>query len=242
MLVMATRQTNTGMEAAFFLFPLSQAPVTSANALSTMVPTLHAVRPDPIQPSALGTTIVSSASHAPVPGQAPSLSPNIVALLKPFRPLFRPASRQPRHKPSQGGSIAIPASITSLGSLTSSLLAAGTSFPSGQAASVTPQDRPAPIVVPSFVSTFAYTCARFVIGAFLEQRFAHCSDFTQCRPSSQFYYWRCSGSTLCCWPKILADSSNIGVSDCLPEPQLLLDGCLVLTTIPKKNSVGVLMT
>ena len=155
MLVTATRQTNTSMEAACFPFPLSQAPVTSANAVSTMAPTLHAVRPDPIQASASGTTLVSSASHAPVTGQASSLSPDILALITQTVQAAFQAREQAAQTPISVGSIAIPASSTSLGSLTSSLLAAGTGFPSGQAASATPQGRPAPIVVPSFVSTFA---------------------------------------------------------------------------------------
>ena len=155
MLVMATRQTNTSMEAACFPFPLSQAPVTSANAVSAMAPTLHAVRLDPITPSASGTTLVSSASHAPVAGQASSLSTDIVALITQTVQAAFQAREQAAQTPISVGSIAIPASSTSLGSLTSSLLAAGTGFPSGQAASATPQGRPAPIVVPSFVSTFA---------------------------------------------------------------------------------------
>ena len=183
---MATRQTNTSMEAALFSLPHSQAFVTGANVVSTTAPTLHVVRSDPVQPSASETVVVSSASHAPVTGQASSLSPDIVALISQTVQAALQARDQAAQTPAiSASSVALPASSTSLGSLTSSFLAAGTGFPSGQAASAPPQGRPAPIVVPSCLHFCdAYTCARFVVGAFFEQRFARYSDLTHCRPSS----------------------------------------------------------
>ena len=153
---MATRQTNTSMEAALFSLPHSQAFVTGANLVSTTAPTLHMVRSDPVQPSASETVVDLSASHAPVTGQASSLLPDIVALISQTVQAALQARDQAAQTPAISASaVPLPASSTSLGSLTSSFLAAGTGFPSGQAASASPQGRPAPIVVPSFVSTFA---------------------------------------------------------------------------------------
>ena len=253
---MATRQTNTSMEAALFSLPHSQAFVTGANVVSTTAPTLHVVRSDPVQPSASETVVVSSASPAPVTGQASSLSPDIVALISQTVQAALQARDQAAQTPAiSASSVALPASSTSLGSLTSSFLAAGTGFPSGQAASASPQGRPAPIVVPSFVSTFAtpipalasssarslssvslatpisLTAAQVpssISGVVAEQPFVVGPGFSPI--PAKFVSQIVSGKYVDL-SELLA--ANLVRSD--PEPQLLLDGRLVLTTPPKKQ-------
>ena len=134
-------------------------------------------------------------------------------------------------------------------------MAAGTGFSSGQAASATPQGRPAPIVVPSFISTFATP-----IPALASSSARSLSSVSLAAPISLN-----AAQVPSAIPGVVADqpffvgpgfspipaklvsqivcgkyvdlsellAANLMHSD--PEPQLLLDGRLVLTTPPKKQ-------
>ena len=110
----------------------------------------------------------------------------------------------------------VPSSIP--GVVADQLFVVGPGFPSRQAASTTPQGRPAPIVVPSFVSTFAMPIPALASSLAHSLRSVLLAapislNAAQVPSSIPGGY----GSTVCCWPRILADSGKIGVSDRLRQ-------------------------
>ena len=150
---MTARQTNNSLAAALSSIEVSAAPVASAASSGTSSVASSQpgesvdVSPPLVNPVVLANPL-STASSA-------SLSPELVSIInQAVQAAVQASQRQPEP------AIAAPASCSgvtsppsSLGSLASSFLAAGTGFQPSSSSSSTP-GRPIPFVVPTFVSTF----------------------------------------------------------------------------------------
>ena len=191
-------------------------------------------------------------------GSVTTLSPAIVALVTQTMQAALQA-----HASSSAAGLTLPSSNApstsssppSLGSVAASLCDSGTGFQSGQATSATSQGRPVPFVVPSFVLTFAApqltlvsSMARSLSGVSTGTSRVNDAVSVPSQTSSilteQLFV---VGPGFSAVPaKLISQivagkyvdlsnllAANLACSD--PEPQLLLDGRLVLTTPPKKQ-------
>jgi hypothetical protein len=171
------------------------------------------------QPSLI-SSVVTSYSSVVSSGPVTTLSQAIVALVvQTVQADFQAhASLAAGFSLPSSNALSSSSSPPSLGSIASSFCDSGTGFQSGQATSATSQGRPVPFVVPSFVLTFAAPQQPFVVGP----------GFSPVPPKlvSQIVAGKYVDLS-----DLLA--ANLVRSD--PEPQLLLDGRLVLTTPPRKQ-------
>ena len=243
---MTARQTNNSLAAALSSIEVSAAPVASAASSGTSSVASSQpgesvdVSPPLVNPVVLANPL-STASSA-------SLSPELVSIInQAVQAAVQASQRQPEP------AIAAPASCSgvtsppsSLGSLASSFLAAGTGFQPSSSSSSTP-GRPIPFVVPTFVSTFNAPVPAIVsssgqalsgvspqlfpstrtVNSLADQPFVVGPGYS---PVPAKLVSQIRTGTFVDLSELLA--ANLVSSD--TEPQLMFDGRLVLSAPPKK--------
>ncbi|KAJ7371565.1 Cadherin-like and PC-esterase [Desmophyllum pertusum] len=251
--LMGSRQTNTSMEAALFnnVSSATDSPLSSANiALSVTAPSSVVVEaPLPSLQNTGSGTLISPELVAVVSQMVQAaMQAHQAALLT--QPISVSAASSP--VPSSGPLSAAIGSQDSLGSAANSFLASGVGFPPGQAGISASQGRPIPFVVPSFMSTFATPLPAIAL-----QSASAMSGFTPGTSREVVQSPLASVSLLADQPfvvglgfspvpsklvKQILAGKYIDLSELLaanlvnadPEPQLLFEGRLVLTTPPQK--------
>ena len=248
--VMTSRQTNTSQEAALFGIPSSVAASTTASQGTTSSAASRAPAPN------------VAASSGPSSGLPVPFSPDLAAFISQavqaaVQSHFAASPAQPVS--SSAAVLAPPASLAAssvggvpapLSSLTSSFLDSGAGFQSSPAAT---QGRPPPFVVPSFVSTFTAplmstasppALASSSLAAGTSQGVAFSTSNAATFLADQPFVVGPGFSPV---PAKLVNQivagKYIDLSELLAanldrteqEPQLLLDGRLVLTAPPKRQ-------
>lgn len=250
-LIMGSRRTNNSVDAA-----LSSVEQVSS-ALSIGADTVSSASPPPQSQPNSSLASIAGISVPPSPqlaGSGSPISPEMVALVA--QTVQQAVQAALSAKNSAPHSQAMPASSTSvapthdaLTGLSSSFLASGTGFHPGQASSSAIQGRNVPFVVPSFVSTFAApvpalasSSPRAISGSspgvphevaphaslLSEQPFVVGPGFSPV-PSKLVTQIQ-SGKYVDLSELLAANLVHLE-----SEPQLLLDGRLILTTPPKKQ-------
>ena len=237
---MTSRRTNNSRNAALSAIVSSGSnsivSTSSPSSLATSLPS------EPVVVSS-SMTLPSGSNTALSPEMAAFISQAVqAAVLASQRPL-EPATSSAVSSPM--ATLATSSSIAPLSGMASSFLAAGTGFQSSRTSSSS-QGRNASVVVPSFVSTFnapvpalASSAAHAFSGVaaslpssnlnpLAEQPFVVGPGFSPV--PAKLVTQILSGKFV-----DLADLLASNMVNSEPEPQLLLDGRLVLTTPPKKS-------
>ena len=240
---MTSRQTNNSHEAALFGIPSSVAASISTPPGNTSSSASHALAPSVSTSSGLspGSTVLFSPELAAFISQAVQAAVQSHFAASSAHPVPSSAAvSAPPASPAASGGIPAP-----LSSLASSFLDSGAGFPSNIAAT---QGRPFPLVVPSFVSTFAsplmstasssaLASSSLALGTSKVWRVATCLADQPFVVGPGF-----SPVPVKLVNQIVA-GKYIDLSELLAanldrteqEPQLLLDGRLVLTAPPKRQ-------
>ena len=239
------RQTNNSMDVAFSVLNVSSAPpsITSTSFVATSLSDL----------SVLVSAPLAGSSSMADPGSSTALAPEIVALVS---QTVQAALQASQFNPSPAIASSVPFSAASsspdtLNSSAASFLGPGTGFQLAQSSSMTQGRNITIIVLPYFVSTFSAPASLLALAS------AHAtSSFSL--PSEAFLAPHAKSNTLVDRPFVVGPgfspvpgklvsqilhgtfvdlskllSANLVSSD--PEPHLMLDGHLVLTTPPKKQ-------
>ena len=243
---MTARQTNNSLAAALSSIEVSVAPVSNTASSGTSSVALSQPGESVVVSSPLVNPMVP-ANPLPTASSA-VLSPELVSIInQAVQAAVQASQRQPEPAiavPAPCSGVTLPSS--SLGSLASSFLAAGTGFQPSSSSLSTP-GRPIPLVVPTFVSTFNAPVPAIVsssgqalstsggapqlfpsmVNSLADQPFVVGPGYSPvpAKLASQIR----SGKFVDLFELLAA---NLVSSD--TEPQLLLDGPLVLSAPPKK--------
>ena len=256
---MTARQTNNSLAAALSSIEVSSAPVSSAASSGTLTVASQQLG-EPVVVSS--PPVSAAASTNPLPtASAAVLSPDLVAIInqavqaavqasqrqpEPVQAAVQAPQRQP--EPAIAGPAScsgVSSSSVSLGGLASTFLAAGTGFQSPIASSST-AGRPIPLVVPTFVSTFNAPVPAIVsssghalsgvpaqlpssiVNSLVDQPFVVGPGFS---PVPAKLVSQIRSGKFVDLSELLA--ANLVSSE--NEPQLMLDGRLVLSASPRKS-------
>ena len=237
---MTSRQTNNSLDAALSAIVSSGSnsivSTSSPSSLATSLPS------EPVVVSS-SMTLPSGLNTALSPEMAAFISRAVQAAVLASQRHLEPATSSAVSSPM--ATLATSSSIAPLSGMASSFLAAGTGFQSSRTSSSS-QGRNASVVVPSFISTFnapvpalASSAAHAFSGVaaslpssnlnpLAEQPFVVGPGFSPV--PAKLVTQILSGKFV-----DLADLLASNMVNSEPEPQLLLDGRLVLTTPPKKS-------
>ena len=237
--IMSTRQTNNSLPAALHSTVVSSAPASNA---ASSTPSSRVVSSQPGKPVVVSSPIASTraTANSQLATSSTVLSSELVAVINQAVQVVVKASQRQQETATvfSTSSSGASSSPSLLGSLASSFLAAGTGFQPAISSSST-SGRTIPLVVPTFVSTFDALVPGHVLSGVSAQLPSSLVSSVADQPFIVGLGFSPVPATLV--SQILSGkfvdlsellSANLVNSE--PEPQLMLDGRLVLSAPLKK--------